>query len=142
MYIHYGSDKFDKTKFKPITNLDWGIKCAGGLWASPIYAKYSWKDWCKDNSFRECLEENSFKFKLKDNVNVLIINSIDDINGLPTIDRCLVIGVCLDFEKLIKMGYDAIQVNISNDWNNLYWAFYSWDCDSLLVFNSNIIEEI
>lgn len=44
----------------------------------------------------------------------------------------------LDFEKL-KEDYDAIEVLISKD-SRLYWSLYSWDCDSLLVLNKDIIE--
>ena len=41
----------------------------------------------------------------------------------------------------MALGYDAILVNISND-HNLYWALYGWDCDSLLVLNKDVVEEI
>ena len=46
--------------------------------------------------------------------------------------------VYLDFEA-IALKYDAIEVNISNDWK-LYDALYGWDCDSILVMNKKIIE--
>ncbi|MFR3519297.1 MAG: hypothetical protein ACLTT4_12785 [Coprobacillus cateniformis] len=46
----------------------------------------------------------------------------------------------LDFEEL-KRQYDAIEVNISNDYG-LYWKLYGWDCDSILVMNSDVVVEI
>ena len=48
--------------------------------------------------------------------------------------------MALDFEKLSK-EYDAIEVFISKD-EQLYWDLYGWDCDSILIMNSDIIEEV
>lgn len=45
----------------------------------------------------------------------------------------------VDFEKLIEDGVDAIEFNISNDWD-LYMALYGWDCDSTLILNPDVIE--
>ena len=47
---------------------------------------------------------------------------------------------CLDFEKLAR-DYDAIEVLISNDYR-LNTSLMGWDCDSIIVFNPNIIEEV
>lgn len=145
VYIHYGHKRFDKDKFVPIKNHHW-VKPFGGFWASSINAKYGWKDWNKDSEFRECKKQNSFKFTLKDNAKILKINCLEDLKGLPR-DKELYgmynfeSDVYLDFEQLVKDGYDAIEVNISND-DRLYWALYGWDCDSLLVLNKEIIEEV
>ena len=46
-------------------------------------------------------------------------------------------GRLIDFQ--IENGIDAIEFNISNDWD-LYMALYGWDCDSILILNPNIIE--
>lgn len=141
-YIHYGHSSFDRESFNHIKRHGISTKPSGGLWGSPIKAKYGWKNWCQDNEFRECLEENSFRFKLDDNANVLCINSVDDLNFLPKIKDELVpqTWILLDFEEL-KRQYDAIEVNISNDYG-LYWKLYGWDCDSILVMNSDVVVEI
>lgn len=54
--------------------------------------------------------------------------------------------VVLDFEKLAK-EYDGIEVLMSEEdkldleiGKGLYWELYGWDCDSLLVFNKDIVE--
>lgn len=54
--------------------------------------------------------------------------------------------VMLDFEELAK-EYDGIEVLMSEEDNldlaigeGLYWELYGWDCDSLLVFNKDIVE--
>ena len=44
----------------------------------------------------------------------------------------------LDFEEL-KKEYDAIEVIISD---GLYYALYGWDCDSILILNKDIVEEL
>lgn len=144
IFVHYGSKKFKEDLFEPIKNRYW-VKPDGGLWASSVNAKYGWKDWNKDSGFRECKEENSFKFKLKANAKVCIINNVKDLELLPiqnqTPSLCRKPISFLDFEKLITIGYDAMLVNLSNDYE-LYWTLYGWDCDSLLVFNKDSIEEV
>ena len=151
IYIHYGSKQYDPQKFMPIKNQILQIKPEGGLWASPIGCDFGWKEWCERNEFRDCTDENSFRFKLSDNANLLIINSVDDLNGLPVVENPLIkisMWICLDFEKLVEDGVDAIQVNMSSDssrgkpGDGLYFKLYGWDCDSILVLNKNIIEPL
>lgn len=114
-------------------------KPRGGLWASDIKAKYGWKDWNKSENFTECSKENSFIFTLSDDANILHINSIKDLDSLPKIKSKfgLTSWVVLDFEKLAEI-YDAIEVNISSDYN-LYYKLYGWDCDSIIIMNPDIV---
>lgn len=146
IYIHYGHKKYEPSMFSEIKNRQF-IKPFGGLWASDINAEYGWKNWCKDNDFRECNEDNSFKFKLKEGSKVLVLKTKEDLKGLPQdedspiwLEKNLLNdwgSVYLDFEKL-KEQYDAIEVYI----DELYWKFYGWDCDSLLVLNKECIEVV
>ena len=138
-YIHYGHTKFDKSIFTKIKNSDFLTKPTGGLWASNVNAERGWKDWCESENFRKCKEEHSFSFSLSDNAKVLYINYIDDLKYLPKVESKFGIStwILLDFEKLEKV-YDAIEVNISNDYN-LYYALYGWDCDSILIMNPDVI---
>ena len=53
-YIHYGHTQFNKDKFTFIKNALNNTKPIGELWASDVGAEYGWKDWCKDNDFRDC----------------------------------------------------------------------------------------
>lgn len=141
IYIHYGHKCFDDNLFQEIVNEYAWVKPIGGLWASNINAKYGWKDWCKEQRFRNCSIDNSFKFKLKENAKVLKINNADMLNELPVADTPYKMSwINLDFEK-IKKEYDAIEVLISED-HQLYWDLYGWDCDSLLVLNKEVIEVI
>ena len=142
-YIHYGHKRFDINQFVMPKNRNLRNKPIGGLWASRTDAKLGWKDWCKDNDFKECSEDFCFTFKLSDNANILYINCVDDVKKLPDqkTDLSLTYMKTVDFEELIANGVDAIEFNISNDWD-LYMALYGWDCDSTLILNPNIIEII
>lgn len=153
-YIHYGHKYFNKNIFNKIKNDLWIIKPIGGLWASPVDTKYGWKNWCEENDFRECNEENSFKFTLSKNANVCHIYSVKDLENLPrqelppehySVNRKYI----LDFENMVNSGYDAIELHLSeevrvsdNFMDNLYWQLYGWDCDSILIMNPDIIVPI
>ena len=146
MYIHYDSSQYNPDMFKPIKNKELMTKPTGGLWGSPVGCEYGWKEWCDDNSFRDCTEDNSFQFSLHHDANILQINSVADLDRLPKVDNIYPMSwVLLDFEKLLENGIDAIQLNLSNDTDKhcleegLYFKLYGWDCDSILVMNKDVV---
>ena len=141
-YIHYGSDKFHKDRFGDILN--GGVKWNkpepySGLWASPIDSERNWKNWGIDNNFRVGNLYSSFTFELKSDSNIITIKNDDDI------DRYLSNGIILkhhdlcyfDFEKLKSDGLDAIVAYINTPIINQ--CLYGWDCDSILVLNSECV---
>lgn len=143
IYIHYGSTKFDKNRFKSVKNISHFSKPSGGLWASDINAKFGWKGGNEYEHFMECEEFNSFKFKLSDSAKVLLILNVDSVKLLPQQEdsRSIFYGTREyhpDWEKIAEQGYDAVEFILSND-GRLYWSLYGWDCDSLLVLNPDII---
>ena len=145
VYIHYGHDKLGI--LNPITNSHYHSKPHGGLWASRINDPCGWKSWCEGEEFRLDTFDKSFKFTLKDSARVLLLNDIDQLDNLPKMDdpsapqyeKGKSFSTCyLDFEKL-QHDYDAIELtNISQ----FYWALYGWDCNSIIVMNQDVIEEI
>lgn len=151
LYIHYGSDVFEPEEFQPIKNRELFTKPDGGLWASPIDAPRSWKNWCEGENFHTDLLQKSFTFSLKPKARVLYINYAERLDNLPKVKPP--IGMehfdswdCLDFEALAKK-YDAIELSLSNEttktqnyWNTLYHRLYGWDCDSILIMNSECME--
>lgn len=143
-YIHYGSRVYDPDRVKTIRNSPHWVKPNGGLWASAVDAKYGWKQWCEAENFRDCSEENSFRFSISSNARVLHLRNSSDLKVLPKQENNLGSGVCLDFEKLIQQGYDAVEVHISDDPGDgrycLYYSLYGWDCDSIVIMNKEIIE--
>ncbi len=75
-YIHYGHEEFDTRRFKGITNFgNVGVKPSGGLWASPVEAKSSWKEWCECEDFRDCCEYDSFRFTMRNPDKIFYIDS-------------------------------------------------------------------
>jgi hypothetical protein len=142
-YIHYGHKSFNRDKFQSIENRPYFNKPMGGLWASPVEGANNWKDWCEKEQFRDCSESESFKFKLKDNANVLHLRSCDDLENIEQLKDAITQLMCNkaypNFEHLLQDGIDAIEYHLSNDWD-LYWAMYGWDCDSILVMNPDVIE--
>jgi hypothetical protein len=154
-YIHYGAKQYDPEKFHQIKNRFRPItaKPEGGLWGSPVGAKYGWKEWNESNDFVKCDENNSFRFRLKKDAKILIIDAEDKLCLLPDADMPPVSSELyserysdlysdkkfIDFEKLVELGYDAVEVLIS-ECQSLYTTLYGWDCDSVLVLNKDAIE--
>lgn len=147
-YIHYGTDKFIPSKFDPITNILGRNKPHGGLWASRIDANYGWDKWCKDNEFHIEKLNKYFTFTLENKAKVLEIRSVEDMEGIPKQkfnDPLFKVNYYPDFEAIIKQGYDTIELFISSNYyarditESLYFRLYGWDCDSILILNSEII---
>ena len=146
IYRHYGSDHFDNTLVKPIKNRDtWG-KPSGGFWASSVDAKVSWREWCESEDYNMQKLKKSFDFTLRDNAKILHIKSKADFEKIKHehpdwfiepkwgfIEKAF-----LDFEKLSNL-FDAIEINAGSD-RELYFNFYGWDCDSIVIFNLNCVE--
>jgi len=150
IYIHYGSNEFKPELFRPVKNKMMFTKPKGGLWASPINAKESWKEWCERNDFHLELLEKSFIFVLKPDTRVLYIDDVKQLENLPKVENPAIfenfnLWVCLDFEKLSK-EYDAIEITLSEEksdrkefWGGLYDKLYGWDCDSICIMNPECI---
>ena len=140
-YIHYGSTAFIEKSWEPICNENW-IKPYGGLWASAIDAPYGWKDWNETSNYMKCEEENSFKFKLKPEAKLLVIDSVNALKRLHKLQYTVTTLVrdtyFLNFERLLADGYDVIDFQLSKD-HELYWLMYGWDCDSILVMNKDAL---
>ena len=79
-YIHYGFSNLDKARIKPIQNQPYFCKPIGGLWASPVDAKYGWKQWCTDEDFMDCREECSCRFTLRPDANVLTLTTLAELS--------------------------------------------------------------
>ena len=144
--IHYGSHKYLPELFNKIVNRKLRNKPEGGLWSSPINSTYGWKDWCKQENFRDCDKDKSFIFSLKKSTRLLVIDSVLCLEKIIWIENSINYGSFLseiDFEEL-SQRYDAIHLTkagqiatefIDCDNHNLY----GWDCESVLILNQNCI---
>ena len=70
----------------------------------------------------------------------MTIKSLEQLEELPQVKPPLSLPfwVILDYEKLAD-EYDAIEVLISED-SRLYKALYTWDCDSIVIINPDVIQ--
>ena len=143
--IHYGTKKFDCNLVSPIENCGW-VKPKGGLWTSPVNSKFGWKDWCEDENFRKCDEDNSIRLRLKSETRVLIIDSESDLNKLPFYPSKVPFlkEQLIDFEEL-SINYDIIWLTVKG-LSETKWSepmnLYGWDCESVLIMNTDCCEEI
>lgn len=146
IYIHYGATKFDPLLGFPIKNEYCWVKPEGGLWASRTNASFGWKDWCAREEFRECTEDCSFEFVIKDESRIATISTLQQLRRLPRIENSrLASSYLIDFEKCLRLGIDAIELcwygeefaNVAS--GDLYFELYGWDCDSIVVLNPDVI---
>jgi len=88
--------------------------------ASPEGADFGWLSWCTGNEFELHKLTKSFRFTISASASatVLQINSYNDLKSLPRVEASLLyspLWECLDFEKMLDEGIDAVQLNLSND---------------------------
>lgn len=136
--ISYGlGNAFDPFKFKWVKNREF-IKPDGGLWASPVRAKYGWREWCRSESFGNL--ETSFKFSIDGNV--FTIDSLFDALKMPWKSAYNIIEYP-DFEEMMRRGVDAVYLTLNGERETRFShpkSLYGWDCECVLVMNPNIIK--
>lgn len=138
-YIHYGSAKFDKSKFKSIENIQFFNKPNGGLWACAVGTKFGWKEFCELENIYWVNLSDSFEFELTPEARVLRLHNLDDYVEFRSKYAINDIGIKLalgyDFERIAK-EYDVIDFKVGE----LYMALYCWDVDSIVVLNPDVIK--
>lgn len=82
IYIHYGSTEYNPELIKPLDYHEPGHISSlvkppfySGLWGSPVDSDNSWKSWNDNSEYSECNDSNSFRFKIKDEYKILMIDS-------------------------------------------------------------------
>lgn len=159
MYIHYGTTNFDIDVFnmKKDKNLCPSLsKPSFGFWASNVDATFGWRDWVEEQYYDDddkwlsaIKEQKFFMFKLKNDARVLYINHNDDINPyLAHIEKFNLsdsekehinyVKSHIDYDK-IASEYDAIELCHDYDYSIHYGFFYTWDVDSIVILNPDII---
>ena len=158
-YITIGNPIISKDIFRNILRpLDnFSFKPTGGLWASEFISNFNkispWYDYLKEakSITTYMLRYKDLKlasiFTLKENANILIIDSVNQILELskkyPSYHHILTNNnnIIFDFEE-ISRKYDGIYLN----YNNLLYqttinTFDSWNVNTLLIFNLDCIKE-
>lgn len=138
-YIHYGSAKFDKSKFKSIENIQFFNKPSGGLWGCEVGTKFRWKEFCELENIDWVNLSDSFEFELTPEARMLRLHNLDDYVEFRSKYAINDIGIKLalgyDFERIAK-EYDVIDFKVGE----LYMALYGWDVDSIVVLNPDVIK--
>ena len=145
-YIHYGASHFSKEKFAEVKaknhNWSWANKPDFGFWASPVETHWGWKDWCEGNDFRLDSFDKSFKFRLKNGSRILKVRMNADIAPFFYRKRDSWCEYGIKFHEIMKK-YDGMELIHGDHYGELhYGVFNTWDCDSIVIWNPNIIEEI
>lgn len=122
-----------------------------GLWGSPTDVSYGWKEWCIDNYFKTDTLDVYTKWELKPEANILVINSFEDfINVMDMygkIDPRIPDMCYLDFSRIMK-DYDGMWVTGNGNMEchypqpykkNIYIDLNAWDCDSIVVWNPDVV---
>lgn len=142
VYIHYGNDTFIPSHVCQPQRWD----KPSGLWASPISAGWGWKDFihAEWNSMIPTLA-TSFCFQLKKGTKILKVKTMQDIFPYLKYRKPDFEGdrdYELDHEKL-RREFDGLELFYSGKFNfhdtRLFW---SWDCDSLVLWNTAKIQII
>lgn len=151
LYIHYGSAYFTPHYFAPVVNRDhpWPrVKPDGGLWASRVDAELGWRNWCEGERFRLEDLNTHFRFLITPAAKVCHLYTSEDLNLLPHRNDCLDEMLFYpDFERMVKDGWDAIELHLTStrknwDKDGLYWRLCGWDCDSILIMNPKVISPL
>lgn len=142
IYVHYGSQHFDRNKFKEVKNMVFNTKPQYGLWGSYINSEYGWKQWCKDNDY-ELNEDDCFYFRI-DGFQVYEIENENDLANLPhqqDIGKDFLNNTIhyLDFEKILNNDFPYFALDITMKDVNDYLLNY--ECDCILVLNDECLIE-
>ena len=147
-------------------------KPANGWWGSPIDANYGWKDWCYSEDFGDCAngtyKVDYIKWKLKD-AKIYHIQNFENLAKIPIRKVSNYLPYLrIDFDKMKSQGYDGIELCLDNYYLGHTFAspefilekepnltfkeaeiaseierlINTWDCDSICVWNSKVIDVI
>lgn len=166
-FLVMGIKEIIPSKFEEIKNRSLNALCKpnGGLWGCPVNSEGQYlSDWIKFCSLNapDWISRNCVKFKLKEDSNILVINSRDSLLNLLTIyNRVIEIPESLkvlqnayndsyiDFESLSKdydgfyLDFDWFKDFIFSDEDGLRYRylFSLWDVNSILLFNLDCVKE-
>ena len=158
VYISYFKENFSRDRLTAespiVVNMN---KPANRLWACPMNAKYSWKDWCESEELFLDSFNHYIKFTLEEGSQILQIeykdvkNFDDDSNYLKKYITTsnFTSSPELDYHKLLKNGIVAVQLMsaaIGHYFINRFEAnFNAWDCESIVILDHSkikILEEL
>lgn len=126
------------------------------MWGSPKHDNEyigTWHEWCMCNHFNTGLSNYYIEYKIKEDSNLYIIDSQNDlIKLIESYDRVenelpITVFVYPNFEAIAK-DYDGIYLTQKGQYDThmpidkYEYNLYGWDCECLLIFNPDIIVDI
>ena len=154
-YRHYTSSENKKTLMKDriLGKNDYvapPIYKPSGLWGSPIPDNknnnfYTWKEWLENQGYEEddptvFGSKYYFDFKIKSSAKILTIIDENDIEKY----RKYVDYITGKLDNSIYDDYDGVFLYHGEDYFNIHFdvVFNSWDVDSIVVWNPDIVLEV
>ena len=134
---HYGSSKYDANLVHPIQDQRCRNKPIGGLWTSPIGAEFGWKEWCEVEDYAIC--EGYFDLRFRGRVlEIACYADLVDLHWVWVGKGCL-------YPTFENLEVDAIHLTTSGARATRLLEpmnLYGWDCESVLIFNKESVEEV
>ena len=146
IWIHYGNDCFNPEKVKENAKKLFSNK-PNGLWASPVGRNFwSWKRWCESEDYHTERLEKYFKFRVSSKANLLWIHKLSDAEKYmiaePYYPGSKYCSYKLNVEEVMNK-FDGMVLIHGNHYCELHDnGFYTWDVDSICVWNPDMIELI
>ena len=132
--IHYTADT--AWQLLPITVANGShTKPWGALWTSPAGSSHSWAEWCQDNGHR--LNKLAVVVTLDVSLErALVIDSQADLLKMDW--RQDGRYSYPDWESMANRGVDVVHLT-ANGLNATRYELYGWDCESVVVLNSQAV---
>ena len=156
IFVHYGTNKIEKNRIRKIRNRKGWNKPSGGIWASPLNSNHSWRKFCLNEGFNVSSLDKHSLFKLRPGSKIYTINSYLDLFRLKKYfihhPNRIFKNITIDYEKMKKDWYDGVYLTEEgeHDTRHSYYNYsidenldlYGWDCESIVIFNKDIIVPI
>jgi len=136
-YIHWGTDKFEKERFRPVSCNPYLNKPVGGFWCCEEQ-ELQWNEWSIENlEIKKMNLDKCVKFTLKSDSNILLIDSLETVQKLSESYPMQARPMIMDFFLQVK------ETRISNfiDWKRIAKQYdaiafqnfyrYSRECDGI-----------
>lgn len=147
-YTHCGAETFDANKFREVSTYK-NLKPSGGFWASRQGAQRTWEGFC-DYEYQSYDTSKKLDFSLKPGAKVFEVHTLEDVAFLlqqyPMPWRSNAEG----FHEYPKFGLPCIMIDydaMSRDYDGIEYfhseignAMGPWDCDSICIFNPDVME--
>lgn len=154
IFVHYGDEMYDADKVEEISFFRNHLNKPkrGGIWLSPKGSKYGWKDWAKDSNYPRFQDKYRWEVSLKSDARIVACVDFTDFMLLPT-SKLFIDGqfACdyFDLRKLQESGFHGIYVGMDIIIKTAKYqigptspTFKFWDCETLLLFNSEKIKRV